>query len=526
MTLDDFLSGYPQLIGSVKNRSAIFFLGSGISRATPTYLRTAFEMSERLKILFDHEPAFNAYFDHTDSSKSHLFYPNTDIPRLEEIAEYFKYVLNEFHKFIDSLQPGWWEIEPPNACHEVLSEYLIEEFAQAIFTTNLDNQIETRHRALSPVPPSVIFHDDVKHLEAPNNNIFKLHGCLLTAYKYDTIWARRDLYGPTWPSSFSFGGQALPRLCMGKSVVFVGVATVSKFVLETLRGIVQANAALGIRDYYVVDLLPYSEYTKNSGLDDFTKLINLDPDHYIRLNASAFFNFVKHIVFKTSLYDIFANHSFLNSDQYQGGGQARYTLSKRRFGNVSEELIKEILKNNGVDDPSLEGKISYCRFQIFLRFILAFSGQSKIKDKYVSFKHQKDFIASVLRMLTLLRFNFHLDLATKKFIHLYILKDDKKHSITVYWAAKELTLRAIKSDIDSRIMADHELDEIKNVLVLDAMSYALGNDYSPSITQTDQHIGVVTPSYNFVGDDRILGSLDTEDDAGFMQLLDSIPWRI
>jgi len=192
--LDSFKTDFEDLVLSIQGKRVIFFVGAGISRAYPTNLETAKDLVSRFKDLFGSYGWWTEYFNPSLPDAKDKFYDEGfEFPRLEEIAELFL-TRDQFPLFIDSLmQDSRWELEPPNVCHTVISELLIEEICQGVLTTNVDNRIETEHLRISDQSAlHVISHDDFIARKEYQNDIYKIHGCLYQCptRKYCSIWAK------------------------------------------------------------------------------------------------------------------------------------------------------------------------------------------------------------------------------------------------------------------------------------------------------------------------------------------------
>jgi len=148
--MSNLRNNFQELVLRIQGKKAIFLVGAGISLGAPTNIETAKELVLRLKDKFSGFDWWARYFDPSIPNAESKFYDESfQFPKLQEIAELFL-SRGEFRLFIDSLmEDKIWETKPPNVCHTVLSELLIEEICEGVLTTNVDDRIETEHRHIS-----------------------------------------------------------------------------------------------------------------------------------------------------------------------------------------------------------------------------------------------------------------------------------------------------------------------------------------------------------------------------------------
>lgn len=525
MDFNEFETSYPNLITAIKSKNLMFICGAGISRADPTHIDTARTLSQRLVNLLGHDPLFQSYFDHSDDSRRSMFYPDTSLPKLEDIAEYFKYVRNDFNRFIDSVRNEPWVIGEENICHEAISEYLIEEFTEGIFTLNVDNHIETVHARISiEEAPRTIFHDNVDFRRGISNNIYKLCGCLL-GNPYETIWARSQLENCNWPGGYSFGQRYLRNIGNSKNIALVGVSNLPKYLIETLRELASPRPALPPRTFYVVDILSFSDYVQRAEVRELVQTINLTEAYYIRLSANDFFNFVRQVIFSNCLNDLCMNHRYFDGEDFRGGSRSSYEITKMVYESKKNQLKDDLIQQNGESNTNLEGQKSFVRFHNFIRVVSSFSGGSPYK--YISFKDRCDRIASLIRILIMLRFNYEIKLFTEKYKHLTFKKGTQVFDIVFFCGEGKKTLQAIKLEIEKGILSDHERKNIKNVVIFEATSYESDENLSPDISEPDggNEIGVFRPEYTTMREDKLIGMFVSRNEHDFNSWLDDFGWR-
>jgi len=513
--LSKLRNNFQELVLGIQEKKVIFFVGAGISLGAPTNIETAKELILRLKDKFGCFDWWAEYFDHSSPNAMSKFYDESfQFPKLEEIAELFL-SRGEFRLFLDSLMDEKiWETKPPNVCHTVLSELLIEEICEGVLTTNVDDRIETVHRRISPQRgPNVISHDDFVSDQEHRNDIYKIHGCLYKCpnRKYDSVWATSQLSSATWPKGVYFAENLIKDFCQRCSLVFVGFSTPLGYLKRTLSEAIQNNA----------DLKLYCVLPSDFGSIDseFRQTLGLSEDRFIQLSAEDFFALVRQIVFEELLNKLF-REKIRQRKYFNGGDTPIYQIEASEFDEAKESVKDEIIKQ---DRDS---------FQKFLQEVLLEQGS---RDKYVSFRYASDQMARLFYWLAVFRFNYEeFTFCKTSSRHLLVHKEDKTIPLLIVNGDNEKPLDFIYQQLNRKIEEDREfMYDIKNVFVYDAAEYN-GHAAAPEevgsgrLVERDSKkiVSASSASYFSLTDQEINRFLREFTLDEFRQNLDAQPWRL
>lgn len=512
--LRDFRNNFEELVLGIQGKRVIFFVGAGISLASPTNIETAKELVLKLKDKFENYEWWTEYFDPSRLNAEGRFYNgNPQYPKLEEIAELFL-SRGKFRLFIDSLmQEKTWETQPANICHTVLSELLIEEFCEGVLTTNVDDRIETEHRHISPQSgPNVISHDDFVAAQENRNDIYKIHGCLYKCpnRKYDSVWATSQFSDDAWPKGVNFAENLIKNFCERYSLVFVGFNTCPGYLKRTLSEAIENNQNLNLYCVLPCDLASVDP--------EFSQMINLSEDRFIQLRGEDFFPLVRQVVFEEHIHvrEIICPRK----DRYfNGGDEPIYIIRVSDFDYAKNSLKKEIIKQ---DRDS---------FQKFLREVLQEEGR---RDKYVSFHYASEQMARLFYWLSVFRFNFEeFTYCKTNSRHLLMYKGDQVIPLFIVNGDNDEPLDLIYQHLNKKIEQDGEfLYDIRNVFIYNASEY---NNHattpeqigSGNLIERDPHniVNAASVQYFSVTDQDMNKYLREFTLEEFKQNLDCQPWR-
>lgn len=527
--LQNFRGNFEDLIDAIQEKRIAFFVGSGISRASPTNIETAKELSGRLQEKFGAYTWWQNYFDRSrltpEQQNRRLYGDPSDLPKLEEIAELF---LNrdEFKQFIDALMEyRGWQTVPPNICHTVISELLIEEICSGVITTNQDDRIETKHREITPprVAPNVVFHDDFLSNWRPTNNVFKVHGCLFFCpkRKYRSIWTTSQFARDRWPSGVSFAHEVL--MSFGRreyKIVFVAFATHLQYLENTIGEIIHNGG--NYNQFYCVSRQSFGEMMSQQDRQKFANSIQLQKERHCQMDAETFFRIARHVAFEKLLNDLCRDSAYLMGEEFKGGKSSYLRIAVTEFQRIKELVKKDVLK---WDRES---------FQKFLQLVLL---EKNGQNKYVSFKYMGDHIAKLLFMLALLRFNYSLIFCKTRYRHLFIKKKSFEASLIIINGDSRKPLQIVLQKLIDEMGKDHEMArDVKNVFVYDAVDYTVPDGVSLDSLKTGKIIETVRPTgtitnasaynYNLLHEYQLRNILsDSTTLEEFKQKLDGLPWR-
>jgi hypothetical protein len=474
--LQAFRDNFGDLVPAIEEKRIVFFVGSGISRASPTNIETAKELSRRLKERFSSYSWWGNHFgagNLTSTQRQQRLYEGEEgLPRLEEIAELFlqrePHASQPLRQFIDAiLEDRRWQTVSPNICHTVISELLIEELCSGVVTTNQDDRIETKHREITPpgVAPNIVSHDDFRSNMRPTNNVFKVHGCLFSCpeRKYKSVWATSQFAQDTWPSGVSFARDVLLYFGRGGyKIVFVAFATYLQYLEKTISEIIRSGGSYS--QFYCVNIQSFDETTYRQDGQKFANSIQLQKERYCQMDAKTFFQIVRHIAFEKSFNDLCRNSVYLKGEEFNGGAINCWRIGVTEFEEAKELMKKDVLKQ---DRKS---------FQKFLQLILL---EKNDQSKYVSFRHMGDYIAKLLFMLVLIRFNYSLIFCKTRYRHLLIKKSSFEASLIIINGESRKPLLSILQELNKEMGEDHEmLRDVKNVFVYNAADYRLPSTIS------------------------------------------------
>jgi NAD-dependent SIR2 family protein deacetylase len=517
--LNRFRNNFQELAQGIQGERVIFLVGAGISFGAPTNIETAKELVLRLKEKFGVYDWWAEYFDPSSPNAGNKFYDEAfQLPKLEEIAELFL-SRGEFRLFIDSLmEEKIWETKPPNICHTVLSELLIEEICEGVLTTNVDDRIENEHRRISArTGPNVISHDDFVADQGHRNNIYKIHGCLYKCpnRKYDSIWATSQLSSVTWPTGLNFAESLIRSFCQRCYLVFVGFNTPAGYLKRTLAEAIQNNENL---KFYCVLPCDFDSIDP-----EFREMICLSEDRFIQLCGEDFFSLVRQIVFEERLNGLFRDGEGILQRMmkyFNGGDERIYQIEASEFEAAKESVKNEIIKQ----DRDF--------FQRFLGEVLQEQGH---RDKYVSFRYASDQIARLFYWLAVFRFNYEeFTFCKTSSRHLLMHKENKTISLLIVDGHKEKPLDLIYQQLNRTIEEDREfMYDIRNVFVYDASEYN-GQAATPEkvgsgrLVERDPNKIVNASSVRYfpLTDQEINKFLREFALEGFKQNLDAQPWRL
>ena len=515
--LNKFRNNFQELVLGIQGRKVIFFVGAGISLGAPTNIETAKELVLRLKDKFGSYDWWAEYFESSSPNAGSKFYDaGFQLPKLEEIAELFL-SRGEFRLFIDSLmEEKIWETQPPNVCHTVLSELLIEEICEGVLTTNVDDRIETVHRRISPQSgPNVISHDDFVTDQENRNDIYKIHGCLYKCpnRKYYSVWATSQLSSVTWPTELNFAESLIKNFCQRCYLVFVGFNTPAGYLKKTLSEAIQDNENLKLYCVLPCDI--------GSVDPEFRQMIGLSEDSFIRLCGEDFFSLVRQIVFEEQLNKLFRESIRQRMMKYFNGGDVPiYQIEASEFDEAKESVKHEIIKQ---DRDS---------FQRFLQEVMQEQGR---KDKYVSFRYASDQMARLFYWLAVFRFNYEeFTFCKTSSRHLLMHKEDKTIPLLIVNGDKEKPLDLIYQQLNKKIDQDREfMYDIRNVFVFDAAEYN-GQATTPEkigsgrLFERDPNkiVNASSAHYFPLTDQEMNKFLREFALEGFKQNLDAQPWRL
>jgi len=485
--LQNFRDNFEDLTSAIQEKRIAFFVGSGISRASPTNIETAKELSGRLQEKFGAYAWWQNYFDTRrltpEQQNRRLYGDPSDLPKLEEIAELFL-KRDEFKQFIDALMEyRRWQTVPPNICHTVISELLIEEICSGVMTANQDDRIETKHKEITPpgVAPNIVSHDDFRPNWRPTNNVFKVHGCLFFCpeRKYRSIWTTSQFARSRWPSGVSFAHEVLMYFGRGKyKIVFVAFATHLQYLENTIGEIIRNGGSYN--QFYCVSRQSFDEMMSQQDRQKFASSIQLRKERYCQMDAETFFGIVRHVAFKELLNDLCRNSVYLKGEEFKGGKISYLRIAVTEFQRIKELVKKDVLK---WDRES---------FQKFLQLVLL---EKNGQNKYVSFKYMGYHIAKLLFMLALLRFNYSLIFCKTSYRHLIIKKKSFEASFIIINGDLRKTLRTVLQKLNDEMRKDHEMArDVKNVFVYDAVDYTVPHGVSPGSLGTGKIIETVRPT--------------------------------
>ncbi len=528
--LQDFRTEFEELIHAIEQRKIVFFVGAGISRYSPTDIDTAKELSQRFKEKFGNYPWWQEYFDRnrlTSEQQSKRLYTNPDdLPKLEEIADLFL-SRNEFNQFIDTIvEDGRWQTVPPNVCHTVLSELLIEEICSGVITTNQDDRIEIKHREITHpgIAPNIVSHDYFRQNWRQNNNVFKIHGCLsfCPTRKYQSIWATSQFTGSTWPSGVSFAHEVLMHFGQGVyKIVFVGFSTNLQYLENTIDEIVHNGG--NYNQFYCVSRRSLSEIISKQENEKFVSSIELQNGRHYKMDAETFFQIVRYIAFENLLNDLSRNNTYLKGDEFKGGSIGYLKIALAEFQGIKELLKKDVLSTDREN------------FQKFLQLILL---EKNSQNKYVSFRYKGDHIAQLFFMLALLRFNYTLVFCQTKYRHLFIKKNGCEISLIIINGGRKSPLQAILQKLNDEIGKDYEMArDVKNIFIYNALDDALPVDAPPGslktgrMIETERPIGTIKNAsdynYHLLYENQLRGILSASSTLEeFNRKLGGLPWSI
>lgn len=528
--LQAFRDNFEDLIHAIERKRIVFFVGSGISRASPTNIETAKELSRRLQENFGSYSWWRNYFDlsnlTSEQRRQRLYDGEEGLPRLEEIAELF-FQRGMFRQFIDTIVgEGTWQTVSPNICHTIISELLIEEFCSGVITTNQDNRIEIKHQEYTPRgnPPHIISHDDFYSNVRATNNIFKVHGCLFYSQekKYQSTWATSQLTQEAWPDGVCFSHEVITsHVRSGYKIVFVAFSTYLRYLEKTISQAIEAGG--NHNQIYCVNRQCFDEMSTQPDTRAFLNSIQLERQRYCQMDVKLFFRIVRHIVFENLLNELCRNNVYLKGEEFNGGTIGCWRISIHDFQDIKTLLKQGILKT----DREV--------FQKYLQLILL--EEDSDPCKYVSFKYRGDRIAKLLFILALLRFNYELIFCRTRYRHLFIRKNSLEVSLVILDGDGRKPLQSILEKLNRKMEKDYEmLRHIKNVLVYDASDYRLAPNIAVDsvgtgrITEIEQPASRITNTskhnYCLLHEDdlRIFLSDSTTLDE-FKQKLGSFPWR-
>lgn len=519
--LDRFRNDYESLVHAIEDRKVVFFVGSGISRATPTNIETARELSQKFQERYGQYDWWRAYFDPDnlthDQEESRLY--DDGLPRLEEIAELFLQ-REEFNEFINALESRAWEAKPANVCHEVLAELLIEEICNGIITTNLDDQVEKIHRDRHTKGPNIVSHDDFLAQRGQNNNIYKIHGCLYRdqTKKYESIWATSQLRNGTWPAGVTFGDSVIRDYGTDHAFIFVGFASCPEYLKNTMQQIVGNRDAQGrpLECYCVINQT-HDEMLREPAKASFAQSIALVPERHYTTTAEDFFCIIRQIVFEDRLRKLFQDDLGPRGENFQSGSSPCWQVAKAEYDTAKDQLKAEIISTDRE------------KYQKFLRMVIF----DESYGKFVSFGFDGHAIARVLFLLVLLRLNYSFIFCESPFHHLTIRKDGFEARLIFKNGHDRVPLSYILQELNQRLAEDEEMQcNIRNVFVYDPATIDCDprNPHGVGIGKiVVEEPGKIADgyavNYSVLLDDDLYGFLRGSNLEQFCQRLDVFSWR-